>query len=101
MIRNSTLFLVLVGLIIFGRILVDHGYPFLLRQAVPLEISGPYNAWRLIVFFVGLVMTTTIAAWIPVEALLITGTVSQVLVGITCYSDKILLEHLQPDHIQQ
>lgn len=101
LIRNSTLFLILVGLIIFGRIIVDHGYPFLLRQAVPLEISGPYNAWRLIVFFVGMVLTTTVAAWIPVEALLIIGTISQVLVGITCYSDKVLLEHLKPDNIQQ
>lgn len=101
LIRNSTLFLVLVGLIIFGRIMVDHGYPFLLRQAVPMAISGPFNAWRLIVFFIGLVLTTTVAAWIPVEALLIIGTVSQVIVGITCYTDKVLLEHLNPDRIQQ
>ncbi len=101
LIRNSTLFLVLVGLIIFGRILVDHGYPYLLRQAVPMEISGPFNAWRLIIFFIGMVLTTTIAAWIPVEALLILGTFSQVTVGIICYSDKVLLEHLKPDNIQQ
>lgn len=101
LIRNSTLFLVLVGLIIFGRIHVDHGFPFLLRQAVPLEISGPFNAWRLILFFVGLVGTTTLAAWLPVEALLIIGTVSQLYVGITCYTDRVLLEHLQPDHIQE
>lgn len=101
LIRNSTLFLVLVGLIIFGRIHVDHGFPFLLRQAVPVAISGPFNAWRLILFFIGLVTTTTVAAWIPVEVLLIVGTVSQLYVGITCYSDKVLLEHLQPDHIQE
>jgi len=101
LIRNSTLFLVLVGLVIFGRIMVDHGFPFLLRQAVPLEISGPFNAWRLILFFVALVSTTTIAAWIPVEVLLIIGTASQVYVGIVAFTDKELSAHLQPDQIQE
>jgi len=81
--------------------MVDHGSPFLLRHAVPLEISGPFNAWRLILFFVALVSTTTIAAWIPVEVLLIIGTASQVYVGIVAFTDKELSAHLQPDQIQE
>ena len=53
LVRNEGLFLLLFSLTYFGRTLVDYATPSLLRLAVPVEIAGPYNAWRMIIHFTG------------------------------------------------
>lgn len=96
---SSTLFLAVFAVVLFGRILVDVGVPFILRMAVPVDISGPYNAWRMIIYNAGFVLTTTVAAVIPVDALIVAGTVSQLFVGASYYYDKELRNRLQPGNI--
>lgn len=97
---GSTWFLVIFAIVLFGRTLVDIGIPYILRMAVPVEICGPYNAWRMIVFNAGFVLTTTVAALIPVDALLLVGTGAQIIVGISYFFDKELRRCLQPGNIQ-
>lgn len=97
---SSTAFLAVYAVVLFGRILVDVGVPYILRYAVPVEISGPYNAWRMILYNTGFVLTTTVAAMIPVDALIVAGTVSQLLVGVSYYYDKELRDRLQPGRSQ-
>lgn len=82
------LFLILFAVTFFGRTLVDYATPSLLRLAVPVEIAGPYNAWRMIIHFTGTILATSIAAVIPVWALLALTTVLQLISGISYFADK-------------
>jgi len=52
-----------------------------------VEIAGPYNAWRMILHFTGTIMATSIAAAIPVWALLIATMTAQLLSGIFYFTD--------------
>ena len=88
LIRNESLFLVLFAVVFFGRTLVDYSTPSLLRLAVPVEMAGPYNAWRMIIHFTGTLMATTIAAMIPVWALLSVTMIAQLISGISYFSDR-------------
>jgi len=87
LIGNEFLFLALFSIVFFGRTLVDYATPSLLRLAVPVEIAGPYNAWRMILHFTGTIMATSIAAAIPVWALLIATMTAQLLSGIFYFTD--------------
>lgn len=82
------LFLILFAVTFFGRTLVDYATPSLLRLAVPVEIAGPYNAWRMIIHFTGTILATSIAAVIPVWALLALTTVLQLISGISYFADR-------------
>jgi len=82
------LFLLLFSLTFFGRTLVDYATPSLLRLAVPVEIAGPYNAWRMIIHFTGTIMATSIAAVIPVWALLLLTMAAQLISGISYFTDR-------------
>ena len=97
---GSASFLVLFAIVLFGRTLVDVGVPFVLRMTVPVEISGPYNAWRMILHNAGFVLMTTVAAMIPGDALLLVGTGAQLIVGISYFFDKELRRRLQPGNMQ-
>lgn len=88
LIRNELLFLILFAAVYFGRTLVDYATPSLLRLAVPVEIAGPYNAWRMIIHFTGTILATTIAAMIPVWALLILTMILQLLSGISYFTNR-------------
>lgn len=88
LIGNEMLFLILFALVYFGRTLVDYATPSLLRMAVPVEIAGPYNAWRMIIHFTGTLMATTIAAMIPVWALLGLTMAAQLLSGVSYFFDR-------------
>jgi hypothetical protein len=88
LIRNELLFLILFAVVYFGRTLVDYATPSLLRLAVPVEIAGPYNAWRMIIHFTGTILATTIAAMIPVWALLMLTMIVQLLSGISYFTDR-------------
>ena len=88
LVRNEGLFLILFALTYFGRTLVDYATPSLLRLAVPVEIAGPYNAWRMILHFTGTILATSIAAVIPVWALLALTMIAQLISGISYFTDK-------------
>ena len=87
---NKFLFLAVFGLMMLGRTLVDYSVPSVLRYAVPLEIAGPYNAWRMLLHYGGTLAASTVAAFIPVQALLILAMLCQFFAGITYFSDKTL-----------
>lgn len=88
LVRSEGLFLLLFAVTFFGRTLVDYATPSLLRLAVPVEIAGPYNAWRMILHFTGTIMATSIAAVIPVWLLLIITAAAQLVSGISYFTDK-------------
>ena len=88
LVRSEGLFLLLFAVTYFGRTLIDYSVPSLLRLAVPVEIAGPYNAWRMIIHFTGTILATSIAAVIPVWALLILTAVAQLISGFSYFTDK-------------
>lgn len=98
---GSVHFLILFAITLFGRTLVDVGIPYVLRMAVPVGISGPYNAWRMILHNAGTLLMCAVAAWIPVEALLLIGPAAQLFVGASYFFDKELRKSIQPGNIQQ
>ncbi|MBQ6719972.1 MAG: hypothetical protein IJN20_06465 [Oscillospiraceae bacterium] len=88
LIPNPALFLILFSLVFFGRTLVDYAAPSLLRMAVPVEVAGPYNAWRMILHFTGTILATSVAALIPVWLLLLLTMLAQLISGIHYFSAK-------------
>ena len=78
--RSRLLFLAVFTAVVLGRTLVDYGVPILLRRAVPVELAGSYNAWRMILHSGGTLLATTVAAVIPLPALL---TVTVIFSGIS------------------
>lgn len=70
LLSDGNSFLALCAVVLFGRALVDYGVVSLMLYAVPLEIAGPYNAWRMILHNGGSLIATTVAAFIPVSVLL-------------------------------
>ena len=87
---DKTSFLILYAIIIFGRTLIDYAVISLMLYAVPLEIAGPYNAWRMILHNGGTLIATTIAAFIPTPALLVTTVVCQLISGAMFLRLKVL-----------
>ena len=85
---NATLFLVMYTVVILGRTFVDYAVPVILRFAVPVEIAGPYNAWRMLLHNGGTLLATTIAAFISVEALLLLTVALQLYSGFFYFVDK-------------
>lgn len=88
LVRSEGLFLLLFSLTFFGRTLVDYATPSLLRLAVPVEIAGPYNAWRMIIHFTGTILSTSIAAVIPIWTLLVLTMTAQLISGVSYFTDK-------------
>ncbi len=76
------LFLVLTGIILFGRTLIDYAVPSLLLYAVPVEMAGPYNAYRMILHNGGSLLATSLATIIPAGILLPVATVMQIISGV-------------------
>jgi len=67
---------------------VDYATPSLLRLVVPVELAGPYNAWRMILHYTGTVLATSIAAFIPVWLLLLLTMAAQLLSGIHYFTAR-------------
>lgn len=74
-------FLAAATLVTLGRTLVDYGVPVLLRRAVPIEIAGPYNAWRMILHTGGSLLATTVASLVSAPVLLSVTVLFSVLSG--------------------
>ena len=90
LIPNKYVFLAVFALVYLGRTLVDYSVPALLRAAIPVQIAGPYNAWRMLLHNGGTLLATTIAAFIPVTLLLILTVVFQLFSGFHYFVDKDL-----------
>ena len=87
---DPVLFFVVYTVLMLGRTFVDYAIPVILRFAVPVEIAGPYNAWRMLLHNGGTLLATTAAAFIPLEALLILTVVLQLYSGAVYFFVKEL-----------
>ena len=87
-IKNGLLFLTLYAVIIFARTLVDYGVPAMLIKVVPLEIAGPYHAWRMVLQNAGTIVATSVAAFLPIPVFLILAALCQIIAGISFFTIK-------------
>ena len=85
LIKSSSLFLLLYIVIMVGRTLIDYGVPSMLIKVVPVEIAGPYHAWRMVLQNAGMLLATTLATVIPVIYLLVVSAVFQLISGISFF----------------
>ena len=90
LIPNRFVFLAVFALVYLGRTLVDYSVPAILRAAIPVQIAGPFNAWRMLLHNGGTLIATTIAAFIPVTWLLVLTVVFQLISGLHYYLEKDL-----------
>ena len=90
---NSGIFLAVYCVVVFGRLLVDNGVPAALLVAVPSKIAGPYNAWRMILHYVGTLLGTSLAAVLPMPVMLIAAAVMQTLSGVIYFRAKVVRTH--------
>lgn len=89
-IPNKYVFLAVFALVYLGRTLVDYSVPAILRSAIPVQIAGPFNAWRMLLHNGGALLSTTIAAFIPVTWLMLLTVVCQLLSGLHFFVSKDL-----------
>lgn len=80
---DSSLFLILYILIMVGRTLIDYSVPSMLLRVVPVEIAGPYHAWRMVLQNAGMLIATTLATIIPIPYLLAAAAVFQLVSGFS------------------
>ncbi len=90
LIPNKFVFLTVFVLVYLGRTLVDYSVPAILRAAIPVQIAGPFNAWRMLLHNAGTLIATTIAALIPVSWLLVLTVVFQLISGLYYFIAKDL-----------
>ncbi len=90
LLKNDLLFLAASFLIFFGRNLVDYGVPVVLIRAIPVEMAGPYNAWRMILHNGGTLIATALASVLPVEILIVLTVILQLISGFLFFFSSIL-----------
>ena len=90
LIPNKYVFLFVFALVYLGRTFVDYSVPSILRAAIPVQLAGPFNAWRMLLHNAGTLIATTIAAFIPVTWLLILTVVFQLISGLHYFIAKDL-----------
>lgn len=90
LIPNKYIFLAVFALVYFGRTLVDYSVPSILRAAIPVNLAGPFNAWRMLLHNGGTLLATTIAAFIPVTWLLALTVVCQLTSGLHYFLSRDL-----------
>jgi len=81
--RSGIVFLILYAIIILGRTFVEYAVPATLLYTVPIEISGAYHAWRMILNNGGMLLGTLIATLVPTEVLLFFAAITQMFSGFT------------------
>ena len=90
LIPNKYVFLTVFALVYLGRTFVDYSVPSILRAAIPVQLAGPFNAWRMLLHNAGSLLATTIAALIPVTWLLILTVLFQLISGLHYFIAKDL-----------
>lgn len=88
LIKSAMLYLVIFAVMLVGRTIVDNAVPSMLRYAVPVEIAGPYNAWRMLLHYAGTLSASLVAAIVPPQALLLLAMVTQLYIGISYFTTK-------------
>ena len=88
LIKSAMLYLVIFAVMLVGRTIVDNAVPSMLRYAVPVEIAGPYNAWRMLLHYAGTLSASLVAAIVPPLALLLLAMVTQLYIGISYFTTK-------------
>lgn len=88
LIPGKWLFLGLFTFTYFGRTLADYAIPSLLRLAVPAEIAGPYNAWRMTLHIAGTLIATSVAAMVSVWMLLVLTMFAQLLASLLYFTNS-------------
>lgn len=88
--NQPVLFLVMYTVILFGRTLIDYAVPSALLYAVPVEIAGTYNAWRMILHNGGTLIATMAAGFIPLPVLFGITIVCQLISGFNFFFAKIM-----------
>ncbi|MBR2460610.1 MAG: hypothetical protein IKB34_05225 [Clostridia bacterium] len=83
LISSSFLFLSVFVIITVGRTLIDYSVPIMLLKTVPVEIAGPYHAWRMVLQNAGTLTATALAAALPIPCMLIIASVFQMISGIS------------------
>lgn len=84
------LFLVIYGILMFGRTLVDYGVPTEMLYVVPSRMAGPYNAWRLSAHAAGTLISTSIALFISTPAFITLSVVAQLVAGANFFFAKVM-----------
>lgn len=82
LIANKYVFLAVYAIIFFGRTIVDYAVPPYLLRVVPVEISGQYNAWRMILHNGGTLIATSVASVLSPIALFAVTIIFQLISGI-------------------
>ncbi len=90
LVPNAVVFLVAVGFVFFGRLIVDNAVPAGLRYAVPAEIAGPYNAWRMVIHSGSGLLATAVAIFLPVPAFLLLAMLTQLFSGVFFFSLRVM-----------
>lgn len=88
--NRPILYLVMYAVLLFGRTLVDYAVPAALLYAVPVEIAGTYNAWRMILHNGGTMLVTVIAGFIPLAALLWIALGCQLVSGVNFFAARVM-----------
>lgn len=82
LVPKEPVFFAAVTVLLIGRTFVDYAVPSALRFAVPVDIAGPYNALRMLLHNGGTLVATTLAAFLPVQWLLVLTMALQLLSGL-------------------
>jgi len=88
--NRPILYLILYAVLLFGRTLVDYAVPAALLYAVPVEIAGTYNAWRMILHNGGTMLATMAAGFIPLPVMLVLSMICQVISGVNFCAAKVM-----------
>ena len=85
LIKSSPLFLAVYVILMFGRTLIDYGVPALLVTVIPVELAGPYNAWRMVLHNIGTLIATLLASLLPHALIFIIAAAAQIISGMIYY----------------
>lgn len=88
--NRPILYLILYAVLLFGRTLVDYAVPAALLYAVPVEIAGTYNAWRMILHNGGTMLATMAAGFIPLPVMLVLSMICQLISGVNFCAAKVM-----------
>lgn len=83
LIKNGLLYLAVYTVITVGRTLIDYSIPSMLLKVVPVEIAGPYHAWRMVLQNAGMLIATSVATVMPIPYLLAAAAVFQLISGLS------------------
>ena len=85
LVNSRPVFLAVYAVVIFGKMLIDNSVPAMLIRVVPVEIAGPYHAWRIALQNAGTLIATSVAAFTPIPVMLVLGAAFQLIAGVSFF----------------